>query len=74
VTGCRYHYILSLQFERRGGVQQFSYVSGVYEPARGQTRADVFADLLQQATRQGGGTNPVPLLFSLEPDDLEADR
>lgn len=66
----RYHYVMTVQYEQRGAVQQLLYVHGQYRPAAGQTRSEVFAELFAQVAAQGGGTNPVPLFFSLEPDEL----
>ena len=65
----RYHYVITLQFEQRNGVQQLSYEAGVIVPEPGQTRADLFGHLFRGAASRGGG-NPVPLFFSLEPDEL----
>lgn len=65
----RYHYVITVQFEQRNGVQQLSYEADVFEPAPGQTRGDVFRQIFRNATRDRG-INPVPLFFSLEPDDL----
>ena len=67
-AGVRYHDVLTLQFEARGGVQQLSYGHGVIIPAPGETRSDVFRHLFEQMA--GRGVNPVPLFFSLEPEDL----
>ena len=64
-----YHYVITLQFEMRNGVQQCSYEHGVIIPEPGQTRGDLFRQIFRGAASRGGG-NPVPLFFSLEPDDL----
>ncbi len=65
----RYHYVITVQFEARNGIQQVSYEYGVITPDPGQTRADLFSQIFLEATRHGG-SNPVPLFFSLEPDEL----
>ena len=64
----RYHYVITLQFEQRNGVQQLQYGHGVIVPGRGESRSDVFRHLFEQLAVHG--TNPVPLFFSLEPEDL----
>jgi len=68
--GIRYHYVITVQFETVNGVQQVSYGHGVILPAPGETRSDVFRHLFQQ--RASRGSSPVPLFFSLEPEDLTA--
>ena len=65
-----YHYVITVQFEQRNGVQSVFYEHGVITPAAAETRGDVFRRIFQGAARQGGGSNPVPLFFSLEPDEL----
>lgn len=70
VTARRYHYIITLQFESRNGVQGVVYEHGVYAAARDQKRQEVFQAIFQKAAQAGSGANPVPLFFSLEPDDL----
>jgi len=65
------HYIITLQFEQRNGIQQVSYETGVIFPDPGETRGDLFRRVFQGAAdRLGGGSNPVPLFFSLEPNEL----
>ena len=68
----RHHYIITLQFETRNGVQSVFYEHGVITPATAETRGDVFRRIFQGAAKQGGGSNPVPLFFSLEPEELPA--
>jgi hypothetical protein len=48
--GARYHYILTLRAIRTADdiAVAHSHASGTYEPGPGQTRADVFTDLLGQ--------------------------
>lgn len=65
-----YHYVITLQFEACNGIQQVSYGHGTFTPAPGQSRADVFGQIFDKAARAGSGVNPVPVFFSLEPDDL----
>lgn len=79
----RYHYILTLRYTRAVDDSSTAYVheEGTYRPAAGQTRHDVFADLLGR-TRQTaeaspdmsglgfGSIKPVVMFFSLELDDL----
>jgi hypothetical protein len=68
----RYHYVLTVQFEAQHGIQQISYVHGIIVPEPGQSRSDVFRHLFRQASERGG-RNPVPLFFSLEPDELTSE-
>ena len=65
----RYHYVITLQGERRDGVQSVTYEHGVITPEPGQTRADLFRQVFRTAAARVG-PNPVPLFFSLEPDEL----
>jgi len=65
----RYHYVITIQSEMRNGVQKVSYEHGVITAMPGQTRADLFRQIFHGVTAQGG-PNPVPLFFSLEPDEL----
>ena len=65
----RYHYVITLQGEMRNGVQSVTYEHGVITPEPGQTRADLFRQVFATAAVRGG-PNPVPLFFSLEPDEL----
>ena len=65
-----YHYVITLQFEARNGVQQVSYETGVIFPDPGETRSDLFRRVFQSAVGRGISSNPVPLFFSLEPEDL----
>jgi hypothetical protein len=67
-----WHYVITLQFEARNGGQQVYYGHGTFTPAPSQTRAGVFQQIFDQAAKAGGGSNPVPLFFSLAPNDLEA--
>ena len=64
-----YHYVITVHFEQRNGAQQISYGHGVIVPEPGESRSDVFRHLFRQMADRGG-LNPVPLFFSLEPDDL----
>ena len=66
----RYHYIITLQGETRNGVQPVFYEHGVIEPGPQQTRADLFRQILRGAIAKSSAANPVPLFFSLEPDEL----
>lgn len=66
----RYHYVITLQGEMRNGVQPVSYEHGVIVPEPGQTRADLFRQILRGAVAKSSAANPVPLFFSLEPDKL----
>ena len=71
------HYIIALQFETRNGVQPLTWAHGTITPSPGQTRSDVFRHLLDQMTETAGAraVNPIPLFFSLEPNELpEAER
>ena len=66
----RYHYVITIQSEARNGVQQISYEHGVITPEPGQSRGDLFRKIFQGWAIQSGAVNPVPLFFSLEPDEL----
>jgi len=65
----RYHYVVTLQGETRNGFQALIYEQGVITPGPGDTRADVFRRVFTGAAGRCG-PNPVPLFFSLEPDEL----
>ena len=65
----RYHYVITLQGEMRNGVRAVTYEAGVIFPDPGQTRADLFRRVFESAASRSG-PNPVPLFFSLEPDEL----
>jgi len=69
----RYHYVITLQGEARNGVQsvayEVAYETGTITPAPGQTRAALFRQIFTNAAGRAG-PNPVPLFFSLEPDEL----
>jgi hypothetical protein len=66
------HYVITLQFEARNGIQQVAYETGVIFPDPGQTRGDLFRRVFKgAAARLGDGANPVPLFFSLEPNALK---
>ena len=67
--GKRYHYVITLQFEARNGIQQVSWENGVIFPDPGESRSDLFRRVFQGAASRSGD-NPVPLFFSLEPDEL----
>jgi len=65
----RYHYVITLQGEPRNGVQSVAYETGTITPGPGQTRAALFRQIFTDAAGRAG-PNPVPLFFSLEPDEL----
>jgi len=68
----RYHYVITLQGETRNGVQSVFYEHGVITPEPGQTRADLFRQIFRGAAGRAG-PNPVPVFFSLEPDELQGE-
>jgi hypothetical protein len=69
----RYHYVITLQGEMRNSHQSVTYESGTITPEPGQTRSDLFRQVFNSAAGRCG-PNPVPLFFSLEPDELEQNR
>jgi hypothetical protein len=69
--GRLFHYVITLQFEARNGIQPVYHEDGVYKTTPGQTRRQVYRDIFDGACRRGSGLSPVPLFFSLEPDSLE---
>ena len=64
----RYHYVITVQFETVNGIQKVAYGHGITVPAPGESRSDVFRHLFDQMAVRG--SSPVPLFFSLEPEDL----
>jgi len=74
-----YAYVITVQFELRStlagpAASQLTVSSnGTITPAPGQTRSDVFRQLFADVTAgRPGEVNPVPLFFSLEPEQLAA--
>jgi hypothetical protein len=65
----RYHYVITLQFEKQYG-QHVVWESGVMDVGPGDTRADLYRAIFRLAAAKSSGVNPVPLFFSLEPDEL----
>lgn len=72
----KYHWVLTIQWGGPPNVIKSTYTFGIYTPRRGQPRSDIFLELFKSAIAQGkepGFHDPVPLFFSLEPEDLEAE-
>lgn len=66
-----YCYVLTIQYPAPGG-RGFgvSTDSGVFIPGPGQTRVQVYEQLLERMVRATGATRTNTLFFSLEPNAL----
>jgi hypothetical protein len=70
-TTMRYHYVITLQAQLIDNSQRVSYESGTVTPKPGETRADLFGRIAGRLMESARLVNPVPLFFSLEPDELQ---
>jgi hypothetical protein len=74
-----YQWVMTVQLSTPAGTVSLTSAHGVVAPGQGQTRAQVFQQLLEKTVsqaeddgRSGGFSlgNPVVIFFSLEPDKL----
>lgn len=66
----RFHFVLTMQWRKRSGDLVTTSMSGVYAVVPGQTREQVFTDLLQRERERLGCEDLAPLFFCLERDRL----
>jgi hypothetical protein len=66
----QYHYLLTLQYQAEAGKMTLNYKSGTTEVQPWETRSEVFLRLFSKVADLRLGTSPVPLMFSLEPEEL----
>ena len=65
-----YHYILTVQYSNGNGGLRISTLSGPWFVGEGETRSDVYDEIMRQTKESLGHNHPNTMFFSLEPDEL----